>query len=256
MPEGTSLAGVRVLLTRAPDRARAWTAALESRGAIAEPREVFVLEAVASDEVGGAVERIASYAWILLTSANGLRFLHEALTAAGKDLAGQPARFGVVGPQTRTALEALGARPQVVAAKTDAGGLADAVIPLVDAGQRVLVVRPEVSRPELVERLRADGVAVDAVAFYRNRAAEGVAVVAREWRYGAFDAAVFSSPSSFSHLCEALAGEAGAASPTPLIAIGDTTAAAIRASGHEVAAVARRPTPEGIADAVETALSR
>jgi uroporphyrinogen-III synthase len=245
-------------VTRAPDRARAWTAALEARGATVAAREVFVLDSMAAEAAArSAVESIESYDWILVTSANGLRFLREALAQRELDVADLRASFGVVGPQTATALAACGVEPRVVAASADSGGLADGLAGRVAPGSRVLVVRPEVSRPELARRLADAGALVDAPPFYRNRPAPAVAAVARELAAGAFDAAVFSSPSSFGHLLDvAVGGTPAIAAATLLIAIGETTAAAIRERGYAVAAVARQPTPEGIAAAVEQARGR
>jgi len=255
--ERPSLAGCRVLVTRAPDRAAPWMEVLEARGATVEPREVFILDSMAAEPAArDAVAAIRDYVWVLLTSVNGLCFFREALDVRGLDIDGLDARFGVVGPQTAKALAECGVQPEVVAERADSGGLADSVAGRIAAGQRVLIVRPEVSRPELSERLAAAGVEVDSVPFYRNRPAPNVGEVARELSGGAFDVAVFSSPTSFLHLLDA-AGGSGPSSlaGVALVAIGETTADTIRGRGHEVAAVARQPTATGIADAVEEARS-
>jgi len=252
VPDRPSLAGCRVLVTRAPDRARAWTEALEARGATVAAREIFVLASMAAEAAAlEAVQSIEAYDWILVTSANGLRFFRETLARRGLDVTDLTASFGVVGPQTASALRACGVEPGVVAGRADSSGLADALAEHVGARARVLLVRPEVSQPELAERLHAAGAAVDSIPFYRNRPAPGVGDVANELTAGSFDVAVFSSPSSFKHLIDA-PGQATPVIPpdVALVAIGETTAATIRARGLVVAAVAGQPTAEGIADAV------
>jgi uroporphyrinogen III methyltransferase/synthase len=245
-------------VTRAPQHARAWTAALESRGASVAAREIFVLDSMAGEPAARrALDDVGGYDWILVTSPNGLAFFRRALSARGIEAANLSARFAAVGPKTAAALQASGIRPAVVAARADANGLAAALEAHLGRADRVLIVRPEVSRPQLARRLTDCGAVVDSVPFYRNRASPGVAGVAGELADGKFDAAVFSAPSSFAHLFDACAGAAKRAlASIALIAIGETTADAIRAHGCDVAAVAAEPTAEGIADALERVLSK
>jgi uroporphyrinogen-III synthase len=134
------------------------------------------------------------------------------------------------------------------------GSGADALAGEVKAGHKVLLVRPEVSRPLLALRLGELGAEVISVVFYRNVAAPGLREVARdicEERYGII---ILTSPSSLERLLEEAAA-AGleierALQRSALVTIGDVTAQAVRAAGLAVAAVADRPTAEAIAAAV------
>lgn len=258
MADPRPLDGRRVLVTRAPAAAVTWVEELRARGASVRAREVFTLESlVGSAPVDRCLERIAQWDWILLTSQNGLRYLGEGLAARGLLLRDLSARIGVVGPSTAKALEKQGRSPDAVAVPPDGLGLAATLEERVRRGQRILIVRPEQAREGLAERLEALGAEVHAIPFYRNRPAKDVARVVEELVGGAYEAVVFGSPSAFNRLAESSGGRAAEAfTRVALVAIGGTTAEAIRSRGSEVAAVASTPTPEGIADAVEVALSR
>jgi uroporphyrinogen-III synthase len=253
-----SLANCKVLVARPPAGAKAWVEALGARGAVVASRETFTLESMVGEaRAQRSIDRIDRWDWILVTSQNGLRFFVQGLQARSIRLAGLSARFGVVGSQTAALLEQLGRTPDAVAEPPNSLGLAAALEDKIGAGDQVLIVRPERPRGALAERLEHLGADVDSVPFYRNRPADSVSAVAAELDDAGFDAAVFGSPSSFSHLFAAC-GERAAErfKSIALVAIGPTTAEAIRDHGCEVAAMASEPTPAGIADAVEAALSR
>jgi uroporphyrinogen-III synthase len=256
--EALSLKDRRVLVARAPSRARPWVEALTARGAEVEACGTFTLESMVGDARSQrALDEIDRYDWVLFTSRNGLRFFLRGLRARGLRLAGLSARYAAVGPQTAEALEAEGVAPDTVARQPNALGLAAALKGAVTAGERVLIVRPQRTRPELAEQLEAMGAEVHSVPFYRNRAARDLGRIAAELSDKNFDAAAFGAPSAFGHLFAACGDRAHEwFASLALVAIGETTAAAIRDRGCEVAAVARQPTPEGIADAVEQAVSR
>jgi len=252
-----SLTDRRVLVARAPAGAAGWVEALAARGAVVAAREIFTLESMVGEaRAQRSIDQIESWDWILLTSQNGLRFMDRGLRARSIRLAELRARFGVVGPQTARLLKEHGRTPDAVAEPPNGPGLAAALEGEIAAGDRVLIVCPEQSRKGLAEPLAELGAEVHSVPFYRNQPAATVSAVAGELSKEAFDAAVFGSPSSFSHLFAACGERAPEQfDRIALVAIGPTTAEAIRDHGCEVAAVAPEPTPEGLADAVEAALS-
>jgi uroporphyrinogen-III synthase len=254
----TSLAARKVLVARPAATARAWVDELGARGAVVSARETFTLESMVGEaRAQRSIDRIEDCDWILLTSQNGLRFLLRGLQARSVELDRLGARFGVVGSQTAAALERLGRTPDAVAEPPNSLGLADVLEHRIGTGERVLIVRPEQPGGALAQRLERLGADVDSVPFYRNRPADGVSAVAAELDDEGFHAAVFGSPSSFSHLFAACGERAAERFKTiALVAIGPTTAEAIRDHGCEVAAMASEPTPAGLADAVEAALSR
>jgi uroporphyrinogen-III synthase len=121
------------------------------------------------------------------------------------------------------------------------------------AGKRVLLPRAEEGRPEPAEILRAAGAIVDEVVAYRTvptptddaSLAPGLELV----RTGRAAITALFAPSQVSALARLVEL---AAVQTRFIAIGETTAQALRAAGVTAVAVADTPTPEGIARAVRT----
>jgi uroporphyrinogen III methyltransferase/synthase len=76
---------------------------------------------------------------------------------------------------------------------------------------RVLLLRAEVARDALPDALRAAGCAVDVVAVYKTRPAEGLASALRSlFDPLALDAVLFTSSSTVTHVATALGAEAAA----------------------------------------------
>lgn len=119
------------------------------------------------------------------------------------------------------------------------------------AGKRVLVPRAEDGRDDAIEILRDAGITVDDVIAYCTVAAkEDDPLIARGrdlLATGQAAVCVVFAPSQVAALDALIALRSLA---TRLIAIGETTATAVRDAGAVVAGVAATPTPEGIANAV------
>jgi uroporphyrinogen-III synthase len=119
------------------------------------------------------------------------------------------------------------------------------------AGERVLIPRAEDGRTEAIELLRAAGVIVVDVVAYRTApvaAGEPTLVAGRDLlAAGRATACCVFAPSQVSALI-AISGPL-AALDTQFVAIGDTTAAALRDAGV-TPVVAASPTPDGLAQAI------
>jgi uroporphyrinogen-III synthase len=197
------------------------------------------------------------YAAIVIASPRAAHELAQARDAAMVDLP----EVWAVGAATRRALaiaRIVATHPDGVTSGADLARRVVATMPL--AGRRVLVPRAEEGRPEPAAILRAAGAIVDDVVAYRAIAApaddpqlaRGLDLLATRT---AAVCAMFA-PSQVRALAALLAARdvtLAALAPTiQLAAIGETTAEALRAIGVAAAsiAVARAPTPEGIANAV------
>jgi uroporphyrinogen III methyltransferase / synthase len=181
--------------------------------------------------------RDAEYDWVVLASQNaGLmlqadlgqaRLICGAATAAALSLTAEIAleRFSA-----SAALEVLEGR----------------VVP----GQRVLAPRAADGRDELVDGLNRLGVNVHAPIAYRTLAVDAAA---RRLRAGGIDVVTACSPSALASLLAA-AGLAQLQSST-LVCLGDTTAAAARAAGLRIDAVAESTSMAALVAAVEAAVA-
>ena len=82
---GRPLAGRSVWLTRPAERVRALAASLERLGASVTARPTIAFEPPEDPAPARrAVERLREFAWIVFTSANGVRFFRQQLREAGR----------------------------------------------------------------------------------------------------------------------------------------------------------------------------
>jgi uroporphyrinogen-III synthase len=246
-----------VVITRPAGRGDGLAERLRGLGAEVDLRPTIAFDA--PTETGArdrAAVRIDAYRFVVVTSPTAAGFLIEALRSVGA-AALDGARVAAVGPGTARAFEGAGLRPEIVAARADGEGLAEALVPRITAGDRVLVVGPESGARDVVPRaLEACGARVDAVAFYRTIAGPECASLAADLVAGAYDVAVFSSPSTFLRLLDA----AGTGRRTLIdalralrtVAIGPVTVRAMAEHGVDADAVASAPTDDGVATAVES----
>jgi uroporphyrinogen-III synthase len=179
-----------------------------------------------------------------------------AVAAAAAASAAPLPEVWAVGPATARALEAAGLRAIVPEGVRDGASLARALAGARElAGVRVLVPRAEEGREEAIAYLRAAGAEVEDVVAYRTVAtpaddpalAEGRALLVA----GGAAICVVLAPSQVAALAALVA-----VPPLAFAAIGETTAAALRAVGAGTIAVAETPTPAGIASAVRSVYSR
>jgi uroporphyrinogen III methyltransferase/synthase len=255
-PRMNALVGKRVLVTRAREQAGATAELLRARGAVPVVVPTIVIGPPSdAGPMRRAVEGIARYAWVALTSVNGAGAFFDEVKRQGRGL---EAKIAVVGTRTAAAVEARGARVEVVAADARGEGLADAMLrAFAGATPRVLVARAEVAREVLPDALRAAGCEVDVVAFYATRTSDTAsAEIARAIDGGTLDAVLFTSGSTVDNLCDALGPSAHELLSRLLVAsIGPVTSDAARARGVHVDVVANEATIEALVDALEGAFS-
>src|SRR5215469_5696484 len=235
------LAGVRVLVPRPRERAEQICFLLEDEGAEVLAIPLLELEPPTDPRpLQAAAELLGRHAWVAFASERGVTALVEAARTAGTLDVLRTRKLAAVGPGTAASLAAHGLDPTLVASVSTGEGLAEALVPRLAPGEVVLLPAAEDGRRELEDGLRAAGVAVERVAAYRSRPVgsepEGWAeVVAHPPR-----CVLFGSPRTV----EAFLALPGAEPLVPRIravAVGPTTAAALRSRGWEPAAVSASP---------------
>ncbi len=232
----------RLLVTRASEQSSELRARLEAAGAeVVELPTIQILPVEDAVALDTALGRVHEYGWVVFTSPNGVR---QALARPKARDAAWP-RIAAVGQATASALaEARLCADFTPSAPT--GRSLGAELP-VGPGERVLLFRSDVARPELPAALRARGAVVDEVVAYRTTPrTEPAPDVAAELRAGRVDAILLASPSAVRGLVAAVGGDPELYRATSLIAIGPTTAAAIREMGLPLAATADDPSPRGL----------
>lgn len=249
--DAASLTGRTVVVTRASHQAASLTDALSALGArvVVAPAIAVVPPLDGGQPLDDALLRLEQYSWVAFTSSNAVAATFARADRRGVRRGFARIRTAAVGPSTAARVEAEINRPvTLVPERNDAAGLA-AAFPEPGPDDWCFVPQSAQARPELVDGLRARGWNVDAVSAYRT-----VTPTLSDHLFAAVaaaDAVVFASPSAVhGHLSQI--GE----QPTSgkVICIGHTTAAACAEAGVPVAALAPRPSDEGLAEAVTMAL--
>jgi uroporphyrinogen III methyltransferase/synthase len=252
--ESLPLFGRRVLVTRAAGQQGALAHALAARGA--EVVGVPTIRIAPPEDPGpldDAVQRLAEFHWVVLTSANGVEAFFSRLAAAGRDaraLAG--IRVAVVGAETARALAARGIEADLVPPRSRAEGLAEALLEEGVRGQRVLLAQAAGARRVLPELLTREGVTVTVVPAYRTVAPdpEGVDLAALE--RAPLDWATFTSASTVRGLRGLLGAErfARVLAGCRIAVIGPVTAEAAREAGLAVHLQPEGPSIHQLVDAI------
>lgn len=207
-----------------------------------------------------AARELGRYWLLILTSANAVEPLFEALERAGRDVRALGGlRLCAVGPGTAAAMAARGCALDLVAEDHRAEGLL-ALLPADEVrGQRVLLPRAAVGREVLPEVLRERGALVDVVTAYRTglpapeETRAGVAAIER----GEVDVLTFTSPSTVQNLALLLGERMGAlCRGRVVVAIGPVAAEACRRLGLAVDVMPRRFTVPAMVEALAEHLER
>jgi uroporphyrinogen-III synthase/uroporphyrinogen III methyltransferase/synthase len=235
-----SLAGRVVAVTRARGGQDALAARLLELGArVLEAPAIVLVPPSSLEDLDRALSTLEGVAWIAFASATAVERTVARASELGIPLeALARPRLAAIGAATAKRLARLLRAPDLVPAQARGESLAAALAGEV-RGLRVLVPRPEESRPELVDGLARAGAEVVAPVAYRSIPApvESLELLAAALRAGAVDAVVFASPSAVRSVVAALGPGSGARflARSALAAIGPTTAAELRAHGLAVA---------------------
>jgi uroporphyrinogen III methyltransferase/synthase len=252
--ERLPLHGRRVLVTRPRGQTDELAARLEGLGAV--PLLLPVLEIRPPADwapVDAAIDRLASFQWLVFTSVNGVQAVLRRLRQRGRDLrALGHLRLAAIGPGTAEALRACHLDPDVVPAEYRSEALAAALKPLV-AGQRVLLARADRGRDVLRDELRAVA-AVEQVAVYSQAdVGDGDPAVLDSLRTGKVDYVLLTSSNSARALARLLDETCQSHlrdGRIKVVSISPVTSAAVRDLRWPVAAEAEVYTTEGVVQAL------
>lgn len=268
VPFTGDLAGITVALLRNPERGSEMAAELRRRGA--ETLLVPMIDWELPEdhrELDRRLEAASTYDWILLTSVTTVRVLAQWAGKAGKSLSELvgAASIAAVGTATAEALQQADAPATVVPLQDQSAEGLLAVLP--DGTARALLPQSDLAADTLRAGLVRRGWSVDTVTAYvtvdypadagrrigspndvgaTTRAELGAALQA-----GRIDAVVLTSPSTAERL-HAMIGALPA--EVASVAIGRRTERDAETLGLRIDAVAARPDPVGIADAVHRAV--
>jgi uroporphyrinogen III methyltransferase/synthase len=164
------LAGKRIVITRARRQASTLKASLEGLGAevIGLPT-IEICEPENWQPLDNALQQLATFDYLLLTSVNGVKSLLARLEQNGRTISDLNAlAIGAIGPATAAALRTAGVHVDFVPAEYRAEGLLQVLASRPIAGRSFLIPRAKVAR-DLVPRVLIErGARVVVVEAYRT----------------------------------------------------------------------------------------
>ncbi len=247
----------RVLLTRQDNSALAKILATDGFDIIDMP----LIECsfnVNTDDCADVFDGLGSYEWITFSSPNAVRGFFKAFFDEFDDIRSLGiARLACVGEATAKELAKFYLKADVVPQKQTATSLAEAMASFESLENlKILSVRGSMALPDLVKNLEDKKAIVDIFEVYKTTLIDVAKTdkSAQTFRKNGADVVVFSSPSaveSFVRNAKNLLLNDGAKRPK-IVAIGSTTAEALKKRSMEVSAVSESPKAEDVAEAVKS----
>lgn len=180
--------------------------------------------------------------WLVLTSKHAVPAINWAAVSTP---------VAAVGEGTAEAIREAGIEPALVADGPGATQLAAQLEGAGVRGKRVTCVLSDIARPELTDLLGSAGAELAVLTGYRNIPATVMPHALRdEIAAGQFEAVTFASPSSVAAFLDLVGIDLPALSGAAMLAIGPTTADAMRQHGLPVHAMAEESTVPGLVAAL------
>ncbi|PYT30293.1 MAG: uroporphyrinogen-III C-methyltransferase [Acidobacteria bacterium] len=249
--ERLPLFGRRIVITRAREQAGSLGEKLGTLGA--EVLELPSIEIVPASDYGPldrAIADLGAYEWLIFTSVNGVRFFLERLDASKCDLRALRARICVIGEATKSAIESLHLKVDLIGEEYVAEGLIQAFHDIDVKGRRILLPRAAAARDVLPRSLGDRGACVDVVEAYRTVVPEKAGQRATEI-FGSGrkpDWITFTSSSTVQNFVRLAGTEV--LGGIKVASIGPVTTATARKLGIDVAVEASVYTTGGLVEAI------
>ncbi len=205
------LFGRRIVITRTRHQSSRLRQMLDDLGAeTLEAPTIDLVPPTSWEQADQAIRDLPSFDWLALTSTNGVDALADRLTHLKLDARhlghgpqGQPVKVAAIGDATAAALrDRLAITADLVPTQFVAESLSDELIAQHNiAGKRFLLLRADIARPALPQRLTAAGAEVTEVTAYQTRiAGELPTTVIDALKDGSVDWITFTSSSTATNL--------------------------------------------------------
>jgi len=259
-PKSTSLAGKRILVTRARHQAGQLSAQLSALGAeVIEIPAIEILPPESLEPLDAALQNLQQYRWLIVTSANAVSAIRSRLAALHLPReAFAHLKIAAIGSATAQALQEAGLSVAVTPKEYVAESLIDSIGDQA-RNARVLIARAAVARDTIPAALAEAGGRVDVVDAYRNIIPESsIASIAKIFASGhpLPDAATFTSSSTVTNFFQMLCAAGITQPPGKMraISIGPITSQTLRDHNWEPAAEANPHDIPGLIAAIIQAL--
>jgi uroporphyrinogen III methyltransferase/synthase len=166
--ETRPLLGKRIVVTRAREQASDLVKRLAELGAeCLQYPTINVIPAQDVTPLDDAINRLATYDWIVFTSVNGVKFFFERLFELDQDVrALNSLQTAAIGPVTSQRLREFGLKSDIIPKNYRAEAVVEAFRKENLQGKKILLPRAAEARPVLPVELRKMGAAVDEVTTY------------------------------------------------------------------------------------------
>jgi uroporphyrinogen III methyltransferase/synthase len=248
--EQRPLFGKRVLVTRPRHQAADLVQRLDELGAVAVLLPTIeIREPVDWAPVDRAVQELASYQWLVFTSANGVHAFLRRLRHLGRDLRALGGiRLAAIGPATADTLRSYHLEPDLIPGAFRSEDLAAALKEWA-AGQRVLLARADRGRDLLRQELAAVATVEQVAVYSQVDAVEACPDVLAQLQRGEIQFVTLTSSNVARSLVQRLDAEARRQierGTVQLVSISPVTSAAVREMGLPVATEATEYTTAGV----------
>lgn len=235
-----------VWLLRSRDDPDPYEDALSEKGLQARSIAVLAFERVNESGLRSALERPKSYGGLIFTSPRAVDAFADALSwLPSENVVWHGKPIFAVGPRTADELRNIGFAP--IGEESGSGGTLANHILQRRFEKPLLFLCGDRRRDELPDRLHEGGVSVDELCVYKTKPMSRLDLTDNPTP----DWIVFFSPSGV----EAMQSATGVdKADVRIVAIGPTTASALRQDGYHVDAVATEPSPTGVTSAILRAL--
>lgn len=261
--ERRPLFGQTVAVTRTRQQASELSARLAALGAAVIEAPTIELTSPADwAPVDEALRGAARFDWVVFTSANGAAFTRRRLSEIGLDArAFGGARVATIGDATAAAVaRELCLRVDLCPDSFVAEALADALARRGEVrGKRFLLLRADMARPVLRERLDRDGAAEvrDVAVYETRRAGELPDALPEALEAGELNWITFTSSSTAKNLCDLLGPDyKSRLRGVGLASIGPITTTTLRELGLEPTIQAETFNVEGLVEAIVSRASK
>ena len=245
------LFGQTVLVTRPSNQSGDAVTKLEELGANVVTCPMIEIRATESNaHIKASLEKLSSYRWIVLTSANGVTHFMDLLFQNGLDARAMgAAKIAVIGNSTRKALEKYHLNADLVPEQFNSESLTDHLISNTTNGDSILLVRGNRSRNVLQKKLTESGRTVTEMVVYISADVETPDTeVDTMLRSGQIDWVTLTSPAIARNFIR-LYGDS--ASQTKIATISPITSAALKDGGKTPDAQAIEHTFDGLINAMK-----
>ena len=196
-------------MTRAAEQAGPFIRQLQERGArVVECPTIQLAPPEQWGPVDAALQQLATFDWLVLTSANGVRFFFERLAALGLSATAlDGCKVCVVGPKTAEALMQRGVTAHLVPEQFTGEGVVAAFAGTDLQGKRALFPKAAGARDVIPRLLAEQGAVVVDPVLYRTLLPEQLPEAARyALERHELDLAIFSAPSTVQNLAILVGG--------------------------------------------------